>query len=125
MDYSKLATFDFLFSLGYVTLGASVATLILTEGAKAILKGAKVLNDGTSAVRKDAILSGVGRAVALIAYASLYVVDVLLVKRGELVFDEALLASLLSGGALTLCVSKGDYTGLRQMSKRRGALEKL
>lgn len=125
MDYSKLATFDFLFSLGYVTLGASVVTLIVTEVAKAILKGAKVLNGGTSAVRKDIVLSRVGRAVALIAYASLYVADVLLVKKGELALDEALLASLLSGGALTLCVSKGVYTGLRQMAKRRGVFEKL
>lgn len=125
MDYSKLATFDFLFSLGYVTLAASVVTLIVTEVVKAILKGAKVLNGGTNAVRKDIVLSRAGRAVALIAYASLYVADVLLIKKGELVFDEALLASLLSGGALTLCVSKGVYTGLRQMAKRRGVFEKL
>lgn len=125
MDYSKLATFDFIFSLGYVTLAASVVTLIVTEVVKAILRGAKVLNGGTSAVRKDIVLSRAGRAVALIAYASLYVADVLLVKKGELAFDEALLASLLSGGALTLCVSKGVYTGLRQMAKRRGVFEKL
>lgn len=125
MDYSKLATFDFLFSLGYVTLAASVVTLIVTEVVKAILRGAKVLNGGTNAVRKDIVLSRAGRAVALIAYASLYVADVLLIKKGELVFDEALLASLLSGGALTLCVSKGVYTGLRQMAKRRGVFEKL
>ena len=125
MDYSKLATFDFLFSLGYVTLGASAVTLIATEVVKAILRGAKVLNGGTNAVRKDIVLSRVGRAVALIAYASLYVADVLLIKKRELVFDKALLASLLSGGALTLCVSKGVYTGLRQMAKRRGVFEKL
>ena len=43
MDYSKLATFDFLFSLGYVTLGASLITMVFTEIIKLILKKTKVL----------------------------------------------------------------------------------
>ncbi|GEM_PF-4992909 len=125
MDYSRLATFDFLFSLGYVTLGASFATMVLTEIVKLIMKGTKAITPETNATKKDIVLSRVGRVIALIAYASFYVVDILLIKKGELVLDVAFFASILSGGALTLCISKGVYTGLRQMSKKRTVFDKL
>lgn len=125
MDYGKLATFEFLFGLGYVTLGASLVTLIVTEAVKAILRGSKVLTEGTNAIRKDVILSRIGRVVAILAYASLYVADLTLIKKTALKVDVTLFASLLSGGALTLCISKGVYTGLRQMSKKKGIFAKL
>lgn len=125
MDISSLKTFDFLFSLGYVTLGSSVITMILVEIIKIILKGTKVINKDTNAIKKDILLSRIGRVVALISYASLYVVDVLVIKRSEILLDISLLTSLISGSALTLCISKGIYTGLRQMSKKKTVYEKL
>ena len=125
MDISSLKTFDFLFSLGYVTLGSSVITMIIVEIIKIILKGTKVINKDTNAIKKDILLSRIGRVVALISYASLYVVDVLVIKRSEILLDISLLTSLISGSALTLCISKGIYTGLRQMSKKKTVYEKL
>ena len=56
MDYSKLATFDFLFSLGYVTLGASLITMIFTEIIKLILKKTKVLTPNIDTIKKDIVL---------------------------------------------------------------------
>ena len=125
MDYSKLATFDFLFSLGYVTLGASAATIVLTEVAKLVFRRAAALRPGVDPTRRDIFLSGVGRVMALISYASLYVVDTLLIRKVTLALDSALVASLLGGSALTLVVSKGIYTAIRQMAKRKGVFDKL
>lgn len=118
-------TFDFLFSLGYVTLGSSVMTMILTALTKSILKKAHVITTNMNASKKDIILSRTGRIIALIVYASFYVIDVLVIKKNTLVIDITLFASLISGSALTLCISKGFYTGLRQMSKKNSVFEKL
>lgn len=60
MDYSKLATFDFLFSLGYVTLGASAVTIVLTEVAELVFRRAATLRPGVDPTRRDIFLSGVG-----------------------------------------------------------------
>ena len=43
----------------------------------------------------------------------------------ELIFNAELISSLLSGSALTLCISKGIYTGIRQMEKKNTVYEKL
>ena len=125
MDYSKLATFDFLFSLGYVTLGSSIATLIVVAIIKFILKGSGVLTNSMNATKKDVLLSRIGRIVALVVYAGFYIIDVLVIKESSLEVDVGLFASLLSGSTLTLCISKGFYTGLRQMSKKNNVFDKL
>ena len=125
MDYSKLATFDFLFSLGYVTLSASIMTMIVTEVVKLILKATKVLTPNINQTKKDIILSRTGRIAALVIYALFYVIDIVFIKKTTLVIDIAFFASLLSGSTLTLFISKGIYTALRQMSKKSNVFEKL
>ncbi len=125
MDYSKLATFDFLFSLGYVTLGASLITMIFTEIIKLILKKTKVLTPNIDTTKKDIVLSRVGRIVALVVYACFYIVDVLFIKKTTLEVDITLFTSLISGSTLTLIISKGIYTGIRQISKKKNVFDKL
>ena len=125
MDYSKLATFDFLFSLGYVTLGASLITMIFTEIIKIILKKAKVLTPNIDTTKKDIVLSRVGRIVALVVYACFYVVDILFIKKTRLEIDITLFTSLISGSTFTLIISKGIYTGIRQISKKKNVFDKL
>ena len=125
MDLTTIQTFEFLYSLGTVTIISSVVTMIIVEIIKLILKQAKVIKPGMNPTKKDIILSRVGRMVALITYATLYVVDILYIRHVDLVIDIALFTSLLSGSTLTLCISKGIYTGIRQMEKKNTVYEKL
>lgn len=125
MNLEFLKTVEFFYSLGYVTLCSCLITMFLLDIIKLILKQAKVLNKETNPIRKDSLLSLIGRIVALVVYASIYIVDIYFIKHSALVVDTSLFASLLSGSALTLCISKGIYTGLRQMAKKKSVFEKL
>lgn len=125
MNLNFFKTVEFFYSVGYITLLSSVITLILTGIIKLIFKQAKIIIEETNPIKKDILLSRIGRVIALITYASLYVIDVLVFKKIELRFTEELITSLLSGSALTLCISKGLYTGIRQMEKKNSVFEKL
>ncbi len=125
MDFSYLREVAFLLSLGYVTLFSSLITLVVVGIIKLFLKQIKVIKKGMNPTKKDILLSRIGRIVALITYASIYIIDVIYIRHSELVFDASLVTSLLSGSALTLCISKGIYTGIRQMQKKKDLIEKV
>lgn len=125
MNFDFISSLEFFYSLGYITLGSSVMTLFFTFIFKRILKGMKVIKDDMNSIRKDIILSRVGRIIALISYASLYVIDAMFIKKINIVFDMELITSLVSGGSLTLIISKGIYTAIRQMEKKKSILEKF
>ena len=99
--------------------------MIFTQIIKSILKKTKTITVNMDSAKKDIILSRTGRIVALVIYTLLYIIDILFIKKDTLVVDVALFTSLLSGSTLTLCISKGFYTGLRQMSKKNDVFEKL
>jgi hypothetical protein len=48
-----------------------------------------------------------------------------LLLKGAILFDEALIVGLLSGGALTLTTAKGIYTAIRQKAKRDDLLKEI
>lgn len=119
-----MKNYEFFLSLGYVTLLASVVTLVITQIIKTVLKKQKVIFPEIEASHRDTILSTVGRIVALIAYAGLYIGNELYLKHA-ITFDEELITGLLSGGALTLTISKGFYTMLHQYRNKKTVYEKL
>lgn len=125
MNFNYLKTIEFFYSLGYVTFTSIIITLILTGVVKFILMKTKVITLNTNSIKKDILLSRVGRYIALITYTSIYIIDILFIKKIELVFNMELISSLLSGSTLTLCISKGIYTGIRQMEKKNTIYEKL
>jgi DMSO reductase anchor subunit len=125
MDFSYLREVAFLLSLGYVTLFSSLITLVVVGIIKLFLKQIKVIKKDMNPTKKDILLSRIGRIIALITYASIYIIDVIYIRHTELVFDASLVTSLLSGSALTLCISKGIYTGIRQMQKKKDLIEKV
>lgn len=123
--FESIKTYEFLESIGIITLCASILTLIITGIIKVILKKVKVIKEDTEEVKKDIILSRVGRIVGLISYIGVYLIDVIIIKKVSIVIDVKLITSLLSGGTLTLIVSKGIYTMIRQMEKKSSIYEKL
>ncbi len=124
MDFSGLTNYEFFIQLGYVTLISSFLTLVLTELVKRILKKKNVIKDDMDPNEKDYILSKVGRIIALIIYAALYIGNEFYLKH-TIVFDGTLLTGLFSGATLTLTLAKGIYTMIRQYQKKKTVFEKL
>lgn len=124
MNFDFMKNYEFFLSLGYVTILASVVTLVITQIIKAILKKRNVIFPEMEASHRDSILSAVGRIVALIAYTGFYIGNELYLKHA-ITFDEELITGLLSGGALTLTISKGFYTMLHQYRNKKTVYEKL
>lgn len=124
MNLDFITDYEFFLSLGSVTVGASLVTLVVTEIIKAILKKRRVITAETDESRRDSILAAVGRSVALVAYTGLYIANEFLLSR-SVVLDGELLAGLFSGAALTLAVSKGIYTALHQHRNKKTVYEKL
>lgn len=124
MNLEEVKNVMFLWSLGYVTLIASVLTLIGMGLWKVILKKRGVLNDTLSAEAKDELLTRSGRIIALVLYAGAYLLNQYLLKK-SIEFNEALMIGLVSGGALTLTTAKGIYTALRQRQKKKQVYQKL
>ena len=121
----QLKTYEFLESVGLLTLASSITTMILTGIVKLILNKTKVLHNNTNSIKKDVILSRIGRVIGLLTYSTFYIVNVLFIKKTQLVIDIELITSLLSGSTLTLIVSKGIYTMIHQMEKKNTVYEKL
>lgn len=124
MDFSGLTNYEFFIQLGYVTIISSFLTMVITSIVKQILKKRKVIKEGMDPNEKDYILSRVGRIIALIIYAALYIGNEFYLKHA-IVFDGTLLAGLLSGATLTLTLAKGFYTMIRQYQKKKSVFEKL
>lgn len=124
MNFEGLKNYEFFISLGYVTIIASILTMIVTQIIKVILKKRKKIYVGMDPTEKDVILSRVGRIVALVIYASLYIGNEFYLKH-TITFDGALLTGLLSGSTFTLTIAKGLYTMIRQYQKKQTVFEKL
>lgn len=124
MEFESLNTSDFFISLGYVTLIASILTMLITQFIKLILIKKGIITENMNSSRKDIILSGIGRIIALVLYTALYLLNEYYLKH-HVVFDENLIVGLFSGGALTLTVAKGLYTMLHQSSQKKKLFKQL
>lgn len=124
MNFEGLKNYEFFISLGYVTIIASILTMIVTQIIKVILKKRNKIYVGMDPTEKDVILSKVGRIVALIIYTGLYIGNEFYLKHA-ITFDGTLLTGLLSGATLTLTLAKGFYTMIRQYQKKQTVFEKL
>ncbi len=124
MNIEELKQYTFYVQIGYITFLASVLTLIVTQIIKVVLKKKQIIYEGMEVSKQDMILSRVGRIVAFIMYAGLYIGNELLFKHAVKI-DEPLLVGLISGTTLTLTVSKGIYTMLHQWSKKTKVYDEL
>lgn len=124
MKYEAFKQYSFYVQVGYVTLIASLLTLLVTQGIKWILKKKEIIYEGMEASKKDQMLSRIGRIVALVAYTGLYLGNELYLHH-TISFDEALVGGLLSGGTFTLTIAKGLYTTLHQWSQKKNIYERL
>lgn len=121
----QIKSYEFLESVGLVTACASIITLIFTGIIKLILVRTNVINKNIDPVRKDIILSRIGRVIGLCSYIVFYVIDTVYLKKEAIIFDVKLITSLLSGGSLTLVTAKGLYTMIRQSEKKNDVYTKL
>ncbi len=124
MNFDNLKPYEFFFSVGYVTLIASVLTLVITQLIKKILTKKGILYEGMEQSKRDMFLSRIGRIVALLSYVAIYLINAFLTKH-TLVLDKSLLAGLLSGASLTLVIAKSIYTSLHQYFKKKNVFERL
>lgn len=124
MDFSGISNVMFFISVCYVTVIASILTLIITEVYKKILTKKGKIYDGMLAESKDAILSKAGRIIALIVYSLTFFANEFILKK-SLSFDGSVLTGLVTGGATTLGLSKGIYSALHQMIKKKSIFSKL
>lgn len=116
---------ELLSSLDYVIISSVILTLILTGLIKIILRGSKVINQNMDPTQKDILLSRVGRLIAVLTYISMYVVDTIYIKHLIVEINIELLLSIIRDSAVTLIVTKGLYTMIRQMQKKNSVYEKL
>lgn len=124
MDLNYLKDYGFYVKISYLTVLSGLTTLIITQIIKWVLKKKKIIDEETEASKKDEMLSRIGRIVGLISYTGFYIGNEMILKR-EIVFDEALITGILTGGALTLTVAKGIYTTLHQWSQKKNVYERL
>jgi len=124
MDFSEMKDFKFYLNLGFVTILASVFTMLITQIIKVILKKRKVIYEGMEQSKKDIILSRIGRVVALFVYTGLYIGKEIFLKH-MVVINESLVAGLLTGATGTLIIAKGIYTFLHQWSEKKTVFERL
>lgn len=124
MYIEGLTNYQFYISLGYVTLVASLLTMLSTQIIKVILKKKKVIKEDMNESEKDMILSRIGRISALFFYALLYILNEFFLKH-TVIINNTLIAGLLSGSALTLTTAKGIYTMLHQHFKKKTIYEQL
>lgn len=120
----KITTLEFILSLGIVTLLTSVLTLIITQIIKLILTKTKVINDKTNELKKDVLLSRIGRIVGILTYITLYIVNEI-INNQVIEFNEGLVINLVSGISLSLTITKGLYTSLHQFFKKENIFEQL
>ena len=123
-DFTQIGDLIFFIRMCYVTLAASAATIFILQGYKKRLQKSGKLTEEMSAEQKDAMLSKRGRIVAILVYGALYIANELVLKH-TVAFDGMLWAGILTGGALTLGLSKGMYTAFRQWQKKKTVYEKL
>lgn len=116
--------YEYFISLGYVTIVSSILTMIITQIIKKGLQKKKVITKETHAVKKDLLLSKIGRIVALLSYSILYIANEWITKK-EIVLDKGMLVGLITGASLTLSVAKGMYSKLHQRAKRKEMIDQF
>ena len=116
--------YQFFISLSYVTIISIILTLIITQIIKTILKKNKTINDRTNEIRKDLLLSQIGRIVSILTFTFIYLINEIIINQ-SLIFDKSLIIGLLSGWSLTLSITKGVYSFLHQYSQKRNIFEKI
>ncbi len=124
MSFAGLEEVNFYISLGYVTLIASVLTMLIMELYKKIIKRNKTGLTEMSATEKDVKLSAVARTIALVMYSLIYLGNEFYLKH-TIIIDGTLLTGLLSGATITLTTSKGIYTSIHQMTKKKKTYKEL
>lgn len=117
MDFSKMQDYQYFLNLGWVSVAASLLTLLFTFLAKLAMRKKGFIYEGMDAVRKDRILSETARWVAFACYLSLYVGSQFIDGK-QISFDGSFLVGVVSGTVLTLAVSKAVYTALHQIDLR-------
>ena len=73
--FDEIRTYEFVSSVGILSLVTSLMTLVLMYIIKVILRKTKVINEKSDAIKKDVMLSRIGRVICGIVYISLYVID--------------------------------------------------
>lgn len=124
MDITYLKDYKLYIKVTYVTLLASILTLIITQIIKIILNKKKVIKEETEASKKDEILARTGRIVALIVYTIMYLINEWIINK-TIIFDESLITGIITGASLTLSFAKGIYTTLHQWSEKKNIYERL
>ena len=124
MDITFLKDYKLYIKVSYVTIIASIITIIITQIIKTILKKKKIITEETEASKKDEILSRTGRIVALIVYTIMYIVNEIIINK-EIEINKGLITGIISGSALTITIAKGIYTMLHQWSEKKSIYERL
>ncbi len=125
MNFDEMKNIDFYLSIGLITVISSFITLVLTQIIKVIMKKSKVITKDMESSLVDTKLSMVGRIIASISYVTLYFVNEIFVLKHQIQLSGSLLTSILTGITFTLTNTKGIYTALHQMSKKKDVYEKL
>lgn len=125
MNFDEMKNIDFYLSIGLITVISSFITLVLTQIIKVIMKKSKVITKDMESSLVDTKLSMVGRIIASVSYVTLYFVNEIFILKHHIQLSGSLLTSILTGIAFTLTNTKGIYTALHQMSKKKDVYEKL
>lgn len=125
MNFDEMKNIDFYLSIGFITVISSFLTLVLTQIIKAIMKKSKAITKDMASSLVDAKLSMVGRIIASLSYVALYFINEIFILKHHIQLSGSLLTSLLTGITFTLTNTKGIYTALHQMSKKKDVYEKL
>ena len=124
MNFDEMKNIDFYLSIGLITVISSFITLVLTQIIKVIMKKSKVITKDMESSLVDTKLSMV-RIIASVSYVTLYFVNEIFILKHHIQLSGSLLTSILTGIAFTLTNTKGIYTALHQMSKKKDVYEKL
>ena len=125
MNFDDMKNIDFYLSIGIITVISSLITLVLTQIIKVIMKKSKVITNDMESSLVDTKLSMVGRIIASVSYVTMYFVNEIFILKHHIQLSGSLLTSILTGIAFTLTNTKGIYTALHQMSKKKDVYEKL
>ena len=124
MDLRYIKDYRIYVKVSYITILASIMTIIITQIIKTILKKKKIITEETEASKKDEILSRTGRIIALVVYTIMYLINERIINK-TIKIDESLITGLITGATLTITIAKGIYTMLHQWSEKKSIYERL
>ena len=115
MNFERLTEVTLYYQIGFVTVLASILTLIFTQIFKIILYKKKLLQFNETT--KDRKLSVLGRTIGLVSYSIVYLVTEFYLHH-HIIIDGAFLTAIFTGTTLTLNIAKGIYSFLHQKTKK-------